>query len=94
MKIESVKAYPISFPIPEKFGVSLGIGRAIKRDAVLVKVTTSDGIVGWGESHAGRAPGAIAQLANTTLTSLIEPRTFFVTAFTMSVRRMLDPGGL
>ncbi|MGI9426018.1 MAG: mandelate racemase/muconate lactonizing enzyme family protein [Hyphomicrobiaceae bacterium] len=71
MKIETVTAYPISFPIPEKFGVTLGIGRAVKRDAVLVKVTTSDGIVGWGESHAGRAPGAIAQLANTTLRTLI-----------------------
>ena len=27
-------------------------------------------MVGWGESHAGRAPGAVAQLANTTLKSL------------------------
>lgn len=51
--------------------VTLGIGRAVKRDAVLVKVQTRDGLVGWGEAHAGRAPGAVAQLVNTTLKALI-----------------------
>jgi D-galactarolactone cycloisomerase len=70
MRIVSVEAFPISFPIPADKGVSLGIGRAIKRDAVLVKVCTESGLVGWGESHAGRAPGAIAQLVNTTLRQL------------------------
>jgi D-galactarolactone cycloisomerase len=71
MKITKITAYPISFPIPEGSTVSLGIGRAIKRDAVLVKVETSEGITGWGESHAGRAPGAVAQLANSTLSALV-----------------------
>lgn len=32
---------------------------------------TNDGLVGWGEAHAGRAPGAVGQLANTTLRDLI-----------------------
>jgi len=71
MKIRSVTAIPVSFPIPEDKGVTLGIGRAVKRDAVIVKVETDEGLVGWGESHAGRAPGAVAQLANTTLRTLI-----------------------
>ena len=71
MKITNVTAIPVSFPIPEDKGVTLGIGRAVKRDAVLVKVETDDGITGWGESHAGRAPGAVAQLANTTLRTLV-----------------------
>ena len=70
MKIIDVTAYPLSFEIPEEFRVTLGIGSAIKRDCVLVKVETSDGLVGWGESHAGRAPGAVAQLTNTTLKAL------------------------
>jgi L-alanine-DL-glutamate epimerase-like enolase superfamily enzyme len=70
MKIVDIQATPISFPIPEDRGVSLGIGRAVKRDAVIVKVTTESGLVGWGEAHAGRAPGAVAQLANTTLRQL------------------------
>ncbi|MGI9336533.1 MAG: mandelate racemase/muconate lactonizing enzyme family protein [Gammaproteobacteria bacterium] len=71
MRIQSVTAFPISFPIPEDKGVTLGIGRAIKRDAVLVKVRTESGLTGWGESHAGRAPGAVAQLVNTTLRQLV-----------------------
>ena len=71
MKITNVSAYPISFPIPPELQVTLGIGRAIKRDAVLVKVETDGGIVGWGESHAARAPTALAELVNTTLRQLV-----------------------
>lgn len=71
MKIAKITAIPISFPIPQDKMVSLGIGRAIKRDGVLVKVETDDGLFGWGESHAGRAPGAVAQLINSTLATLV-----------------------
>jgi L-alanine-DL-glutamate epimerase-like enolase superfamily enzyme len=71
VKIAAVKAYPTSFPVPPGNSVTLGIGRAVKRDAVVVKVTTDDGIVGWGESHHGRAPGAVAKLLETTLTQLV-----------------------
>ena len=71
MKIRDVKAYPISFPIPEANRVALGIGTAVKRDAVLVKVTTEDGIVGWGEAHHGRAHTAVAKLIDTTLRFLV-----------------------
>ena len=46
MKITDLTAYPISFPIPEDKAVTLGIGRAVKRDAVLVKVATDDGLIG------------------------------------------------
>jgi len=52
--------------------VTLGIGRAVKRDAVVVKVTTDDGLVGYGEAHHGRAPGAVAHLVNTTLRQLVQ----------------------
>ena len=69
MKIVQVKAYPSSFPV--KDGPTLGIGRAVKRDAVMVKVSTESGLVGWGESHHGRCPGAIAHLIDTTLAQLI-----------------------
>ena len=49
----------------------LGMGRAVKNDTVLVKVTTEGGLVGWGESHHGKAHTAIAQLINTTLRQLV-----------------------
>lgn len=54
MKITAIKAVPISYRVPQGQNVRLGIGRAVKRDAVLVKVTTDEGLVGWGEAHHGR----------------------------------------
>lgn len=69
LKIAMVEGFATSFPV--KQGVTLGIGRAVKRDALIVKVTTESGLIGWGESHHGRCPGAIAQLINTTLRQLV-----------------------
>ncbi|HUF22433.1 MAG TPA: mandelate racemase/muconate lactonizing enzyme family protein [Burkholderiales bacterium] len=72
LRIREVRGFPTSFPVDPKDSVTLGIGRAVKRDAVIVRVTTEDGIVGWGESHHGRCPGAVAHLVNTTLRMLVE----------------------
>lgn len=72
LKIAEIKAYPISFPVPPEQRVALGIGTAIKRDAVVVKVTTEGGLVGWGESHHGRAHTAVAKLIETTLAQLVK----------------------
>ena len=71
MKIVDIEAIPTSFPLPEGATVTVGIGRMIKRDTVIVKVTTAGGLVGWGESHHGRSPTAVAQLVNTTLRQLV-----------------------
>ena len=71
LKIVDIKAYPTSFPIPKENRVALGIGVAVKRDAVVVKVTTAGGLVGWGESHHGRAHTAVAKLIETTLRQLV-----------------------
>lgn len=71
MRIADVKAYPTSFPIPPANRVALGIGTAVRRDAVLIKVTTDGGLVGWGEAHHGRAHTAVAKLIETTLRQLI-----------------------
>jgi D-galactarolactone cycloisomerase len=71
MKITDVKAFPTSFPIPKENRVALGIGTAVKRDAVVVKVTTDEGLTGWGEAHHGRAHTAVAKLIETTLKQLI-----------------------
>ena len=70
LNIIEIKAYPTSFPVKPEDSVSLGVGRAVKRDAIIVKVTTAGGLIGWGESHHGRAPGAVAALVNTTLRQL------------------------
>jgi D-galactarolactone cycloisomerase len=71
LRIADIKAIPTSFPVDPKNSVTLGIGRAVKRDAVIVKVTTDEGIVGWGEAHHGRAPGSVAHLINNTLRQLV-----------------------
>ena len=71
LKIVDIKAYPTSFPVPKESQVTLGIGRSIKRDAVVVKVVTAGGLVGWGEAHHGRAHTAVAKLLETTIRQLI-----------------------
>src|ERR1051325_5294345 len=71
MKIVGVTAFPVSFPIPAQNRVTLGIGTAVKRDAVVVKVTTDEGVTGWGEAHHGRAHTAVAKLIETTLKQLV-----------------------
>jgi D-galactarolactone cycloisomerase len=71
LRITDVRAFPTSFPVDPKDAVTLGIGRTVKRDAVIVKVSTEDGITGWGEAHHGRCPGAVAHLVNTTLRLLV-----------------------
>lgn len=71
MRIANVQAFPTSFPVPPEARVTLGIGQAVKRDAVVVKITTDDGLVGYGEAHHGRAPGSVAHLINTTIRQLL-----------------------
>ncbi len=71
MRITELRAYPVSFPIAPANRVALGIGTAVKKDAVLVKVTTDEGLAGWGEAHHGRAHTTVAKLIETTLRQLV-----------------------
>jgi D-galactarolactone cycloisomerase len=71
MKIADVRAHPTSFRTTDRASERLEIGRAVKRDAVVVKVTTDDDLVGWGESHHARSPGTIGHLINSTLRELV-----------------------
>lgn len=70
-RIVQIEVFPTSFPVDPKNAVTLGVGRTVKRDAVVVKVTTEDGLIGWGEAHHGRAPGAIARLIESTIKQLV-----------------------
>ncbi|GFE67056.1 mandelate racemase/muconate lactonizing enzyme family protein [Litoreibacter roseus] len=65
LKIRSVEAFPISSPV--KNGPILGIGQLTKRESVVVRIETEDGIVGYGEAHHGRAAASVAHLINHTL---------------------------
>jgi len=71
VKIRDIKAYAISVRVEN--GATLAIGRAVKRDSVVVKVTTESGLVGYGESHHGRSANIIAEIVNTTLKDIVLP---------------------
>lgn len=71
MQIVEMQAFPISVRVEN--GATLAIGRAVKRDAVVVRVKTACGIVGYGEAHHARSANIIAQVVNTTLRDLILP---------------------
>ena len=57
MKIASIETFHLSSPLERPFGWSQGwIGH---RSVGLVKVTTDDGIVGWGEGCGGAAAAVV-----------------------------------
>ncbi len=60
----------IGCSVPLRQSVQQGLGQAVKRDTVIVRVTTADGLTGYGESYNGRAPLAVVQTVNTTLADL------------------------
>ena len=69
--IADIQAWATSFPVPTEHSVRLGVGRTLKRDAVIVKVTTAGGLVGWGESHHGRAHSSIAHFVTYALKPMV-----------------------
>lgn len=71
LQIATIDAFPISLVLDN--GSQLAIGRAVKRDAVVVKVTTACGIVGWGEAHHARAANVVAEIVNTTMRDILIP---------------------
>ncbi|NDD11438.1 MAG: mandelate racemase/muconate lactonizing enzyme family protein [Betaproteobacteria bacterium] len=71
MRIRSIQAIPLSFRLPEGKTVRLGVGVTTKRDAIIVKVVSDEGVVGYGEAHPGRSPGAIVSLIQNTLAPIL-----------------------
>lgn len=69
LDIVEVVGIPCSVPLAAP--VPMGLGVAVKREAVIVKVVTAGGLVGYGEAHHTRAPAAIAALINTTIRDLV-----------------------
>ncbi|MBV8565474.1 MAG: mandelate racemase/muconate lactonizing enzyme family protein [Methylobacteriaceae bacterium] len=65
MKIVDVQASALSVPV--EGGITFGIGRVLRRDTVLVRIRTADGLLGYGESHHGRAAGSVAHIVNSLL---------------------------
>lgn len=71
MKITAITAIPLSFRLPAGKTVTMGIGSTTKRDTIIVRVETSEGITGYGEAHPGRSPGAVVSLIHNTLAPML-----------------------
>ena len=50
MKITSVRAIPMSDPIPEEMQFRSDLGTKIKSDSAIIQVETDDGLIGLGAS--------------------------------------------
>jgi L-alanine-DL-glutamate epimerase-like enolase superfamily enzyme len=71
MKITAITAVPLSYRLPEGKTVTMGVGSTLKRDAIVVRVETSEGLTGYGEAHPGRSPGAVTSLIHNTLAPML-----------------------
>ena len=69
MQITEVKAFALSFKLEN--APRRGVGQPIKKDTVIVRVKTEDGIVGYGEAHHALAPTLVADLVNTNLAPIV-----------------------
>jgi len=69
MKITEVKAFALSFKLEN--APRRGVGQPIKKDTVIVRVKTEDGIVGYGEAHHALAPTLVADFVNTNLAPIV-----------------------
>jgi L-alanine-DL-glutamate epimerase-like enolase superfamily enzyme len=71
VKITKIIAIPLSYRLPEGKTVTMGVGSTLKRDAIIVRVETDEGITGYGEAHPGRSPGAITSLIHSTIAPML-----------------------
>jgi L-alanine-DL-glutamate epimerase-like enolase superfamily enzyme len=71
MKITSITAIPLSFRLPEGKTVTMGVGSTTKRDAIIIRIQTDEGITGYGEAHPGRSPGAVTSLIHSTIAPML-----------------------
>jgi L-alanine-DL-glutamate epimerase-like enolase superfamily enzyme len=69
LTIRGIEGFACSADLTEP--VRMGLGLVVKREAVVIKVTTEGGLVGWGEAHHARSPRAMATLVNTTMRDLL-----------------------
>ena len=70
VKIVEVRASAHSCPFDQK-PIRMGLGRNVKRDIVLVRVISDDGLIGFGESHHGQNPTAMAEVVEKGIGSLL-----------------------
>src|SRR6266540_4600544 len=75
VKIQTIEAIPLRLPFAQRFGAA-NVGAKASVDVVIVKIRSTDGVVGIGETQAWRRQGSAEVLANTVrvITDLFAPR--------------------
>ncbi|ALS20515.1 MULTISPECIES: mandelate racemase/muconate lactonizing enzyme family protein [Paenibacillus] len=68
--IEQVTAMVFSCRFDD-IALRFGVGNMVKRDLVLVKITCSDGTIGYGEAHHALSPTSIAELIRSSLAPIL-----------------------
>ena len=63
--IDSVQLYPLAMPLVERLGTSFG--KEPFKTAILVRLETTDGVVGWGETSSEINPGYSYETMSTAL---------------------------
>ena len=55
MRITGVKAHLLTYELEKPFEMQYALGkrRVLKRDALVIEVTTDEGITGWGSGDPG-----------------------------------------
>ena len=71
MKITDITATALSHRYTDEEQTTFALGRAVKKDLVLVRVETDEGLVGYGEAHHGLTHTAVAEVVNHSLAPLI-----------------------
>ena len=69
MKIVEVKGIALSFKLEN--APRRGSGQPVKKDMVLIRVKTEDGITGYGEAHHALAPTVVADIVNHNLAPIV-----------------------
>jgi len=70
-RISHITATAYSCPFDKQHQLAFGLGSNVKRDVVLVRVTSEEGLVGYGESHHGQHPTAMAEIIERGLAPLL-----------------------
>src|SRR5882757_3476012 len=85
MKITDVKAFLMSYPMPEKIALPFwgGVRTILKRDAMLIKITSDTGLTGY-------APGPAFERADDEINTVI--RAFLIGKDPLKWRSFDFPG--
>lgn len=71
MKIAKITTHLVSIPINQENAWTSSMGKAVKRDALIVEVETDEGIVGIGECYHGSSPLVLEKIVQTVISPVL-----------------------